>query len=100
MTDLYKIKCWVEEYVRLKRMEAKKIEEVHGVGPISDVKFKAADEAEEWLKSNPTDLDNPISVSSHFTPDNFKISDVFPDGCYTEYKFADGTIKRIATIEP
>jgi len=100
MTDLNKVKGWVEEYVRLKRIEAKQIEEAHGVGWVSDNKFACADEAEEWLKSNPTELDNPISVKCCSVPDNWSTSDLCDRGQYMEYKFADGTIKRIMDAPP
>lgn len=98
MVDIEKIAGWLKDYADLKRQEAKRIEENYGKGWISDAKFDVADEVESWVK-NVGRVDEPTKVSACMTPDNFKVSDVFPNNSYVEYQYADGTVRRVCEFK-
>ena len=80
-------------------MEAKKIEEVHGPGPISDVKFESVRKIEEWLKSHPTELDSPAKIMAVSYPPNTLFSRACPNGTFLEYHFKDDSIRRVIEIK-
>ena len=83
---------WLLDYARLKKQEAKKIEEMHGAGWISDVKYDEANKVLEFIKEKEGRCDEPVEVKvvGSINNDNKNLG-------YTEAIYKDGTVIR--TIE-
>jgi len=84
-----RINDWLMQFVNYKRGEAKKIEEVHGPGPISDAKFKSADDCEEFVKEMGGNVSEVLRSAYKCGPQNDN-----KDLPYSESVYEDGTVIR------